>query len=432
MNTLLTYEDQRHFKQWLELNLNSISWEGRYLDEFHQVWDHVFSPDISLEAQFALLDNIEKILTQGPMISWFKWIKKKLIVYVFIYKNLKINEISYEVGVSSSLVSLILRDFFIERFPHLEDQLNHKFHIGNILSSNLELSFDELANAYSFERDIRGSLDEDIMTGLEVTLYSDWEKLNQYFEDQAKEKIGRNFLTDRKILSKQIKFLQEVMLLFALGALLIFAIKVGNKTYEDYLVEKISLFSPNFFWLDKNISFKGESSVSDDDLEVQLKELNELEKIGAREVFEDFEQTTRYEVESDVVLTSVESLPKDFTVAGLELSNYEEIKKGGYRNNRYGRRKAYRVMMTSVDPESIRNKLVKILGEYNVRQVDNVKPGTQIPGGMYFNLYVPRTSLKEFLAKVSSYEEQSTILESKTVFGGPANMDKVFIWIKSI
>ena len=89
-------------------------------------------------------------------------------------------------------------------------------------------------------------------------------------------------------------------------------------------------------------------------------------------------------------------------------------------------------MMTSVDPEQTKAELAQVLKEFSVEQVDKVKPGTKIPGGIYFNLYVPRYALKKFLSKVSSFEKEATILESRTVYGGKKNMNKVFIWIKSI
>ena len=88
-------------------------------------------------------------------------------------------------------------------------------------------------------------------------------------------------------------------------------------------------------------------------------------------------------------------------------------------------------MMTSVDTDKTKEELNTILKKFNVKQVDNVKPGTKIPGGIYFNLFIPRLELKEFLSKVSSLE-QAMILESKTSRSGPAGTDKVFIWIKSI
>ena len=183
--------------------------------------------------------------------------------------------------------------------------------------------------------------------------------------------------------------------------------------------------------MDKNLAFKGDQGLDPKDISISLDELEELEKIESKKFVTKKDMASRFEVESDVVLTSVDSLPKDFDVANLELSTYEEEKKGGYRNNRYGRRKAYRVMLTSVDPSKTKKKLLNLLEEFDVAQVDNVKPGKRIPGGIYFNLNVRRVLLKQFLSKLSAAEE-STILESKTLSRGPPNSSRVFIWIKSI
>jgi hypothetical protein len=219
--------------------------------------------------------------------------------------------------------------------------------------------------------------------------------------------------------------------LFLIGGILIFAVKYGNKWYESYLVKKISLFEPNFFWLDKNLSFKTDTILKNDKIDIKSNELERLEEIESKKVFQDTASTSRYGVESDVVLTSVDSLPKNFADISFEQSEYEEIKKGGYRNMRYGRRKAYRIMMTSVSPKEAKRKIISYLDKYKIKQVDNVKPGTEIPGGLYFNLYVPIEYLKEFIEEVSVVEE-SIILESKTVRGGPPGTSKVFIWVKTI
>ncbi len=433
MSIKLSLDDQIHFKKWLGLNLNSISWEGRYLDEFNQVWGLVFEPNNSIETQFEKIKCIDKLLTQGPIISWFRWLNQKFICFLYIYKDLSISEIVDYSNKPNSTVSLILRDFFIERYPHMEDLINEKFQVGSKLSKNLSLKFSDISKALLIENEIEGSSVNDVMIGLEVTLYSDWKKLKTFFiESNGYYKNTEQVLKDKNFLRRQVRFFRDLAILFFIGGLFILLIKEGNEAYEKYLVEKISLFSPKFFWLDKNLSFKTKGFEQANGLDIKLDELEELEKLESKKVFEDIKVTRRFEVESDVVLTSVDSMPKDFKEASLEQSNYEEVKKGGYRNSRYGRRKAYRVMMTSVDPSFVKEELIKTLKKYKVKQVDNVKPGTSIPGGIYFNLYVPRGSLKKFLSKVSSYEDQSTILESKTVFGGPPGMDKVFIWIKSI
>jgi hypothetical protein len=429
-NNILTGEDQEFFKNWIELNLMGISWEGRYLSEFNDFWNKLFTPNKSILDQFEDIKYFQRNLKVGPIISWGKWVADKFTAYCFIYKGASIRELSTISNQSPSDLATSLRIFFTERFPNLVEVFNEQFLIGNSLSENLDLTFLKLDQQLNLDPTlIRGSLEGEVFTGLELTLYSEWENLKKFKDSKIHDDKNKTIVEKPPII--HVKFIQELLLLFVLGGVLIFAIKVGNKWYEDYLVKEISIFEPNFFWLDKNLAFKGDKSLDPKDISISLDELEELEKLESKKFVTSELATTRFEVESDVVLTSVDSLPKDFDVADLEQSTYEETKKGGYRNNRYGRRKAYRVMLTSVDPVKTKLELLTLLKEFDVKQVDNVKPGTKIPGGIYFNLHVQRKLLKHFLSKLSSVEE-STILESKTLSRGPANSSRVFIWIKSI
>jgi hypothetical protein len=425
----VTSEDQIYFKEWLELNLISISWEGRFLTEFNLFWDQLFLSDIEIEAQFKQITYIKSQLKEGPLISWFSWLRDKFLCFVFLNKDLSITDLASISNYTESEISLILRNFFIDRFPHLEELINEELHMGNILATNKNLKFKELQKTLALDIEIRGNSDDDILASLEVTLYSEWKKITKIV--QKSQNTENKKVIKKGTLKRQLKFIKELVVLFLVGGILIFVIKLGNKWYEDHLVKKISIFEPSFFWLDKNLSFKSELLIDKNVIDISSNELEKLEQIESQKVFMESAKASRFEVESDVVLTSVDSLPKDFNVVDLEKSNYEEVRKGGYRNMRYGRRKAYRVMMTSVSPKETKEEIIKYLNRYKVKQVDNVKPGTEIPGGMYFNLYVPLADLKEFLSKVSSVQE-STILESKTVFGGPAGTSKVFIWVKSI
>ena len=427
----LNNESLEQFKHWIGLNLNSISWEGRNLEAFSQFWVELFQPGVDIDEQFFKFKSLKKLMNQGPIITWFDWLEEKFITYLYVYEDKNILELSNYSLHNPSRISLVLRDFFADRIPHLEAEINCDFQLSNNISPALRLRFSDIKEKYNYDDNIKGSGEEEVMTALEVTLYDDWKKIYSEICLKPKNKIKKRALKDKNSISRNLKFIKELIILFILGGMFIFLVKVGNKAYENYLVEKISLFSPSFFWLDKNISFK--SNVVDvEDIEISQNQLAELEKLEAKQVFADTTTTSRFEVESDVVLTSVDTLPKDFAVAGFEQSDYEEKRKGGYRNNRYGRRKAYRVMMSSVKPEVIKILVGQMLDEYGIKQVDNVKPGTEIPGGIYFNLFVPRNELKRFLKQVSSFEDESTILESKTVFGGPKGMDKVFVWIKSI
>jgi len=220
--------------------------------------------------------------------------------------------------------------------------------------------------------------------------------------------------------------------LFLIGGVLIFGLRYVNSWYEEYLSGKISLYEPNFFWMDDSLDFERIATKSSEEIKLNIKDLEELERIESKNIFGDKAiEGKRYEAESDVVLTSIDSLPRDLDVVNLEQSEYEEEKKGGYRDTYRGRRKSYRILMNSVNPKETQNRLNRILKDFAVEQVDQVKPGTKIPGGYYSNLYVPRNRIKEFLLKVSKIEKVS-IFESRRRFGGKKDKNKVFIWIKSI
>jgi hypothetical protein len=168
-------------------------------------------------------------------------------------------------------------------------------------------------------------------------------------------------------------------------------------------------------------------------IDLSNKELEELERLEAQTVFDDAKIDSRYDPESDVVvIDSVKDVPKTFVDVEIEQSEYEENKKGGYRDtNSSSNKKAYRILMASVEPLSVRDNILSLMKKYGISQVDNVKPGTQIPGGLYFNLHVPSKNLKEFMSKVSLSSE-ATIFESRSQGGDPIGKNKVFIWIKSI
>ena len=87
--------------------------------------------------------------------------------------------------------------------------------------------------------------------------------------------------------------------------------------------------------------------------------------------------------------------------------------------------------MASVEPSKLRDSILPLMKRFGVSQGDNVKPGTRIPGGLYFNLQVPSKSLKDFMTKVSTFSE-ATIFESPSQGGDHPGKNRVFIWIKSI
>lgn len=432
MDISLDNQDLETFKDWIELDFETISWEGRYLREFKDFWSLLFYEGTSYNDQFTKLRNISSKLKSGPLISWFSWLHNEFICYLFIFKGYSLKQLKETTGLDYPVLSLVLRDFFLERYPHLEDEINEILQINNIISGNINLNYEDIKSITFSEVTERGISGEEVLNSLEVTLYPDWRSLfNSLKSEKEDKRVSVKDLSKRASFSKQIKFLRELTFLFILGGIIIAGIKFGNKYYEDYLAKKISLYVPNFFELEKNLSFKSNNPLDKKEVELSFKELEKLEQLESKQIFEETKVQQRFDVESDVVLTSVESLPKDFEVANMEQSNYEEKRKGGYRNSRYGRRKAYRIMMTSIDPVKTKKEIINLLNFYDVQKADNVEPGTKIPGGIYFNLYVSVKQLTEFMSRVTKIEE-STILESKTNRYPPKGTNKVFIWIKSI
>ena len=432
---ILSKLDFEQFKKWLDLDINSIAWEGRYAESFSGFWESFFKEEIGPKELGERFEYAKKIAKSGPLISWLTWLFEKFITYTFINNLISVREISLTFDLPERYIATILRDHLIKVYPLYEDLINDKFQISNVSSENLFITFKDIEDIVGHEARLKGTFEDDILAHMEVTLYPDWPNLvKELRKDISLLKVDFENLRKRTVFKKQIRFIQEVILLLLVLSLIVFALKNTNKWYEDYLVNKITLFEPNFFWLDKTLNYQEQDLLARQTIDLSNKELDELEKIEAQQVFSDEKLGSRYDPESDViVLSSVEEVPKSFGEAETEQSEYEENKKGGYREGSAtaNSKKAYRILMASVEPTAIKSKILPLIERYKISQVDNVKPGMQIPGGLYFNLNVPSKNLKEFMTKVSTLSE-ATIFESHSQEGDVVGKNRVFIWVKSI
>jgi hypothetical protein len=431
----LTKTDFEQFKNWLDLDINSIAWEGRYAESFSGFWDSFFKDQIEPMELGERFDYAKKIAKSGPLISWLNWLFEKFIAFSFINQGKSVREIAFIFDLPEKYVSTVLRDHLIKVYPAYEDLINENFQISNVSSKNLFLKFDDLSPIFGGDARKKGTFEDDILAHMEVTLYPDWPNLvKELRKDILSLKVDFESFKKRTAFKKQLRFFQEVIILLLILSVVVFALKNTNKWYEDYLVNKITLFEPNFFWLDKSLTYQEQDLLAKQQIDLSNKELEELEKIEAQSVFSDARVGSRYDPESDVVvLDSVEDVPKSFGAAETEQSEYEENTKGGYRDSSYAvsNKKAYRVLMASVEPTAIKSNILPLMKKFGISQVDNVKPGTQIPGGLYFNLMVPSKNLKDFMTKVSTLGD-ATIFESSSQGGDQAGKNRVFIWIKSI
>lgn len=428
-NIEFSEEDFSMFRRWLCLNMDGITWQGKFEAEFEEFWNNFFIGGMSLTEVMERFQFAESEARIGPLISWFTWLRSKFINFVFVFKNPSLYELANLTAIPLPKIAHIIREFLLELFPHLDDEISPLFQLGNVASDNLNLTFKTLSASYEIPRISEGSHEDEIMPSLEVTLYEEW---NIFLKKLKTHVIGTKGkfknLKSRKSLKRQFSFLKEVILLVVIGGALIIGVKRANEWYEFYLTEKIGVYEPQFKWGNKKIKFKGsdESSLKNFKLD-----LEDIEQAPLRKSVSEFQEDERFETESDVVLTSWDSLPKDFDIASLQQSEYEEMNKVGNRDTRFGNRKVYRVMMKSVDTAHSKKKLNKLLDKYRVSQADNVKPGMLVPGGVYYNVFVPREFLKEFLAQVMEVDD-AVLYETRTRRKNPPGKNRVLVWIKSL
>lgn len=412
-------EDFIHFKKWIGPFSPS---EGKFTKEFEEFWELFFQEGDTLS---YTLEKLETIKTSGSLSSWFSFLKIKVICYAFVFKGMSLCEIAQDTGYKVSKVATILRNFFVETFPYLEVYFNDIFHLGR---KRKDLSFEDLVREKKFSQNFPGVQEEDIMKGLDVSSLHDWPNVLRVHK---RKYHSPNLITERlhpkKYFKRNYKVFAEVFLLIIAGFLLIKGTAKINNWYEKKLAEKINIFEIQSPKIKNDLSIGKEIASVEEDKEPSLEQ--NLDEIVKNEISEKSE-IPGFEEETDVVLTSWKALPKDFKEINLEQSDYEEESNTAVRDVTSGNKKIYRVIMESVSPGKTKAELDNMLTKFGATQVDNVKPGTYVPGGLYYNVLIPQEHLKEFLYQVMNTEE-ATLYETRTRLVNPPGKGRVFIWIKA-
>jgi len=424
----VTEQDFFSFRSWIKLNLEGITWQGRFTEDFEDFWQSFFVGDISLGEVGERFRYARTHLKIGPLTSWFDWLEEKFLCFIFINKNISIVELSRESKFELKRLATVLRNYYVDIFPHLEEQINEIFQIANSIAPSVQYDFEEIKKVLQLESDFPRGFDDDLMCSLEVTLYEDWRTFLAKFKNEFLGNYSNlNVIETKNKLKYSFKLLGEAFVVVAVCFFIILGVKYLNEKYAQVLLDQISIYEPKLDWLNREKVFKARTVDRRQDFQLNLEDLENLED-DKNFVVSDAE--TRFETESDVTLISWNSLPKDFDVADLEESDYEEHLRKGYRESRYGNTKVYRVIMKTVDSITTKKKLNELILKYKATQVDHVKPGQEVPGGMYYNLYVPREFLKEFIEQVKSVDS-SISYESRTrAKRNPPGKNKVFIWVK--
>jgi hypothetical protein len=424
------YVDLNNFRTWLHLDIDALTWQGKFTDEFESFWQILFNNNSSQEILYRI-DEVLNITESGPLSSWFLWVRNNFISFIFINSSIDINELSYLTKMNLSEVSLILRNFFLSKYPHLDNYFSATLLISDITNPNKNLTFNKICNQINISEEIDGMASDEIMCSFEVTLYDEWFLLlNRLTAIYIKNNIKVKNRPKNSLFKSFLKTIRDIIFIITIILLSLYGIKQLNLLYENNISKSIRINEPFFLTFDKNLKFK--SLLDDKELILLKNDIEKLDKVdSAPEIYIAENIDKEFETESEVILTSWDTLPKDFSTADLELSNYEETKKGGFRDNRYGHKKVFRMMLKSADTIMTKLALNKLIKKYTVEKSDNVVPGTEVPGGVYYNLYVPRKYIKEFLAQVSDLGE-SMLYESKTRGRNPKGKNKVLVWIKNL
>jgi hypothetical protein len=429
----LVFSDQDFFdfRNWLNLNMDGLTWQGRFKKEFEAFWDIFFEDKITLSKIAERFEYASEEVKVGSISSWFKWLRNKFINYVFIHKNITIEELSDQTGVDVNEIAMILRDFLIEEFPHLDNFLSDVFQVGNVLSPNLSRNFYSIKSEIQIPNPTCGTREDEIMPSMEITLFEGWSAFVRKMKvDFQSDKFSFKAIRDRATFLKQIRVFQEVGLLLLIFVVAIYGVRQGNILYERYLMDKVSIYEPKFTWLSKNL-FKATDNKPVKEFKLNFDEIKDITK---GEKLTEFFDPEKYEEETEVTLASFDSPPKDLKLADKETSQYEGDSENpnGYRETTNGTTKIYRLMMTSSNAYSVRDRINLLIKNYKGEPVGESIPGMDVPGGVYYNIYIPRSDLKSFMTETMQVSP-SKLFESNTsnVKNVPGKV-RVFIMVKSI
>jgi len=231
----LDENDFKNFRIWLQLDMGAVTWQGRFSKEFEQFWNILFSSGLSIDEICYRIRVITKLSKSGPLFSWFKWLEGKFLAFIFINKNINVYNLAKLSRLSINDLSLVLRNFFLSKFPHLDSYFSSTFQITNLLSPNTTICFEAICNQINISEDFLGSNSDEIMCSLEVTLYDEWFKIlstieNHFGENKKDEnKLGEIFLNIFKIGRDLFILILVIMFIIFVTRQVIFGMKIDYR-----------------------------------------------------------------------------------------------------------------------------------------------------------------------------------------------------------
>ena len=182
---------------------------------------------------------------------------KKLSVIPLSKNTPTVHQLSEQTGRPLAITAGILRNFFIDFHPGSRKYISNIFQISHIADENAEISYRDIENQLPMKKVAFGTTADDMMTHMEITLYPEW---NEFVR-----RLEKNFLNPTTNIEKirtnvslknQLSFFKDVTLLLIIGFVIIVIIQQGNKVYEKYLRDKISIYGPQIQWTNESLYFK--------------------------------------------------------------------------------------------------------------------------------------------------------------------------------
>jgi hypothetical protein len=63
------------FRKWVNFNMESLTWQGRYRKEFEEFWVAFFSDGMLISDTILRFDYSCKAVKVGPLFYWFTWLR---------------------------------------------------------------------------------------------------------------------------------------------------------------------------------------------------------------------------------------------------------------------------------------------------------------------------------------------------------------------
>ncbi|MBF0359838.1 MAG: hypothetical protein HQK49_02450 [Oligoflexia bacterium] len=457
---LLSIEDHLQFRVWvfparytenIKKNINkninkSVNKSGISFGEFEQFWQLFYVDELSLAELGERYRYVLNKFNFGPKGLWFKWLYEMHICFIFVRKQISIEQLSIELSIPPKDLIFILRDFFLRHYPEQENFFNHTFSLSTFLTDNLKTTFNDIDQQINSMGKISpvGIEDDDKDQNL-IELFSpkEWKNiLRKLHKDLYKSRstgVKASSILRRENLWHQFVIFIELMIFVLVAFAAIMLLRWGLKTYEDYGEKKLALFAPDFLWPEQSMIYEipyQKNRIAN------ISDVEDITKIREKKFLpNNFDDDERFETESDLAASStddINSLPENFHNQTSEESYKNSmLKRREFRDDQSGKNKVYRLVMRTSDVEKSSQRIEKLISRYSAEKISVNKSMVSASvdalraGGEYYNLYVSKEILKEFVANISSSEE-SVLYVTKSSKEGPVDKSKVFIWLKEM